>query len=358
MEEIMCNLIMADVGHGLSLACSVQGISNFHVDCGGEDKKGEDKKRERAFSNLRDNNPKFFILSHFHSDHYNALTVPLKGGSPQKLNIKELYFPRIPDMPQREEFLKCLLAMNTFILGGDSGSMEFDLINLFDKINNKSFSTRPLSQGDVIENGIEILWPPKHISEYKNKEKVNKKVQEAIKKFNEAKNKNSKLKEIYEKINDGLINQYLEPQENYNRDSDTHNIGENEKLDKEFDKAEIKEANKALKEAANYFSIAFKIDERMLFMGDLEESNIGKVLSDLKYGSYHILIAPHHGTHWNNKFNNFRFHFTLASLGNKYGFVNLCKFKNISERVCVTCFCGDIEIPCFYKGYRCCMYHM
>ncbi|NMD00212.1 MAG: hypothetical protein GYA62_10885 [Bacteroidales bacterium] len=326
---------MADVGHGLSLALQFYDF-NFHIDCGG------DKNRyKKAYLNLLCNNPKVFILSHFHSDHYNAL-VYAKNKKLPNANIEKLYFPRIPEsVKEKEHFLKCLFVMNFITLGDVTGSMELDLINLIQSLSDRTINFKPVSQGDIIENGIEILWPPKDILMYGKD--VNKEVIKAIEEFETVKENNEFLKEIYKIINVDTYfrewsseyrNNYFESKMRYYKEID------------EKTKKKIKKLNKTFRKVANYFSLAFRLDNDILFMGDLEESDIGIILENIEKDDnhYRVLITPHHGTHWNDNFYKFQFKYAISSEGSKYfGYLNP-RFGKISFCFKCTYLCEDIII--------------
>lgn len=345
---------MADVGHGLSLAFQFYD-SNFHIDCGG------DKNRyKKAYLNLLCNDPEIFILSHFHSDHYNALAYAKNNKLP-KTNIEKLYFPRIPDgIIKKTEFLRCLLTINYFILGNKTGSMELDLINLIQSLSNRIINFKPVSQGDIIENGIEILWPPRRLVE----ENINSQVKNAIAEFERIKKRYPVLDEIYEKIK---TDNYFQ-EGNFKADDNKNNLDNtsNKNLNniEIYIYKEIRELNKTFRKVANYFSVAFRLDNDILFMGDLEESDIGIILENIeKDGNhYRVLITPHHGTHWNDNFYKFHFKYAISSEGSKYFGYLKPGFGRVSSCFKCTYLCGDIALSdlCPFKNncnnfcFKCC----
>ncbi len=75
----------------------------------------------------------------------------------------------------------------------------------------------------------------------------------------------------------------------------------------------VVKAHEKLRRAANHLSLSLFEDNRLLFMGDAESSQIIRRVSDLKSAgrtTFYAFVTPHHGTHWHNSLNvDFR-HFT------------------------------------------------
>jgi len=362
---------VSDVGDGLALGIKANNDEIIQVDCGSG---ANVRKSKIAFDKgLKRFDPDYFILSHFHLDHYNGL---IEGALNNKnsFNIKELYFPRIPDFDKKEEFLICLFAMNKYLLGDRSGIMEYDLIETIKKLNNsnRKFKIQALSRGDEIFVGntkIKVLWPPKKFT----KNKLLKSVRDALESFENALEKDDRLREIYEDIKknnniDDINSKYLNDEEkvvnNYNADNEVERKEQNDNEEKDLNaeeepielKGDIYKANKKLRIVANRLSLAFMIDEHFLFMGDLESTEINEVinqLEDKKKLFFPILMTPHHGTHRSQKlFKKLKIKLALSSIGKKLIKGLNARYSDISDFHLFTYLLGDICVSstkkCFY----------
>jgi hypothetical protein len=79
-------------------------------------------------------------------------------------------------------------------------------------------------------------------------------------------------------------------------------------------------ANAALRKAANHLSVVFCEGDKLLFMGDLESSEIHQVCSDLSgqgRSAFDVVIAPHHGTHWHRDLAGIHAKIVAASAGRR-----------------------------------------
>ena len=191
----MISLRMADVGDGLAVGIRTISGHRIQIDCGSQQAFGS----ETALFKMLDHDPCDFFLSHFHSDHYNGL-FRWRSKHHDELNIERVYFPRIPDLPEKNVLLKAIFAINQWTLRGKTGIMEADFLKTLRRINSISPKHRLLSEGDVVQVGssvLEILWPPRSIGE--NAE-LRGAVRKAIEEFEDALQADEKLKVIYEKI--------------------------------------------------------------------------------------------------------------------------------------------------------------
>jgi len=365
----MISVYVADVGSGLCIALRTISGESVQIDC------GDDCDGIKAFSKLSRILPDIFILSHFHCDHYNGLLQAMNKPMVFFGWIREVYYPPIPDFPEirdvaiemgiediRVEFMCDIMAMNARVFGSETGIMEYDFLKGIYELNRrKDFNYRSVAKGDVINiNGsvFEVLWPPRVISSnVRGHEKISKTVIDAIEAFRKAIDEDEELRRIYGKIKENKTFLGLLTKEEggvYNKKIATESRSDRLTIDK--DKRElpksVQEANKKLRDVANYLSLVFYEDNRLLFMGDAKEQVIRNVVRDLVeekgHSHFYVLIAPHHGTYWDNSLRRLHSIYTVISVGN-------CKnklhqkvrpeFKEISGIVLTTYLNGDIRIP-------------
>jgi len=337
----MIKLYVPNIGDGLSAGLLSINYNTILLDCGSQNhpilayKKG-----------LLNVMPNVFILSHFHADHYNGLFEGLKH--PGTFSISDVYYPRIPDFKDRNEYLLCLFAINHRPFGSSSGSMEYDFLNTLSKLNKIPFSKHGISQGDIINlngNHVFTLWPPKIFDQ----DTILKSIKNAITDFYEAMAEDSILNDIYKKLQDTNI---VHPYINETTEFISNNIDNNKYFS--YDKREIpyitQKANKSLKKVANRISLAFYIDTDLLFMGDLESTEIRYVIDILienNRNMFYSIITPHHGTHWDKSLNNIYSVNTISSIGDKLFRFAKKEFINVSKYSFFTYLQGDIYIPSY-----------
>lgn len=346
---------VTDVGNGLCMALCTASNKVIQIDCGSRqfDEKiafdGLEKIIKQYFS------PDIFILSHFHIDHYCGISYA-NSLNPLSLylDIKKVYYPRIPDFKEKEDFLCCMFAMNARVFGGETGVMEYDFLNSLRKINHSDFEYESVSQGETLKiNGtsFEILWPPQLI--YNKTLRV---VEQAIKSFKKACEEDKETKRLYEQVKeDGIFREYL-----VNDVNKMYKYRENIRIDDQQKRKElpevVQEANRLLRSAANHLSLAFFEDDKLLFLGDTEAFEIKRIVEYLgKKGEkdFSVLITPHHGTHWHKTLKTIKCDYAIASNGASMCFGMRTEFKEISEHCLATFVNGDIMIP-IEKSYEPC----
>jgi len=127
-------MFVAVVGDGLSMAVHTFFGEVVHIDCGSQ--YGNETALnglERTYSYI--SSPDIFILSHYHKDHYNGLLyASIKQQRIDKFRIREVYYPRIPEFREREEFLLKLdinynmdLSKDQSFVSNNSVSKSLDL---------------------------------------------------------------------------------------------------------------------------------------------------------------------------------------------------------------------------------------
>jgi len=295
-----------------------------------------------------------FLLSHFHLDHYNGFKeiCPL-----YIFPLKDVFFPRIPEnMPYYTEF-KIMLLTDWIIRGNN---LFVEILHQILKHSNKNVNIHLVSQGDVfLHNGhaYEVLWPPKQF-DATQKELTNS-VKEAISKFDKVKMGNPQFKELYDKL--CVLNLDVN-EDNGKLYYDKESFSELEKLVNEYreeqsksitDTDNYKEFNKSLREAANRLSIAFRQEDNVLFLGDLESHELKIVAGNLENKNqlfYDFLVAAHHGTHWNRALSKIECENCLVSVGETLISDVSIEYKTIATKFYMTSLMGDIILckkgPC------------
>lgn len=341
----MRSVYVADVGDGLCLA--LQTISNevVQIDCGG-------KNSRIAFYGLNNIVGRllhldYFVLSHFHVDHYNGLLYA--SAHPVKdlpFGIREVYYPRIPEFRDSEKFFKCLITMNARVFGAETGVREYDLLRTIGRLNKIPFRHRPLTKGDFINingSGFEVLWPPAVIDDRRSLSVIAR----ALRDFETALEEDEETKSLYDRISQEDLWVYLEGGEGRKineRDRQIFPTWKERKLP-----PIVKKANKSLADAANHMSLVLCEDNRFLFLGDAEGFEIKQITDELISSGrrdFYVLITPHHGTHWHRSLTNLRCVWAIASNGKKLH-AKMKPFKFISQRTLTTFVNGEIMIPAY-----------
>jgi beta-lactamase superfamily II metal-dependent hydrolase len=332
-----------DVGDGMAVGIKTVGGQRIQIDCGSQ--QGPNDTLTEAIERI---SPNIFVLSHFHADHYNGLLFD--RGLPSPLApVRSVFFPRIPRFSDRDQFIRCLFAVNERILGGVSGSMEMDFLNLLSRVSEFSFTYRALSAGDTFGFSgslFHVLWPPRTIS-YVATLKV---IRRAIEDFNAAIEEDRDLRIIYEGMEDREARQVYsgeqEEDHHYQPRRGMRAVTARPPL-KDLPLTTIR-AIKSLRAAANHFSLAFREDNRLLFLGDLENHELNQVTTTLDTEGIHrfnLLITPHHGTHWHSSLSKLECFTALSTVGPRLFRRLRAEYKEIAEQWFVTHLTGDIRIP-------------
>lgn len=331
-----------DIGDGLSGAIYTHTGRTIQIDCGSQ------QNAVAAFEKgMNRVNPNYFILSHFHTDHYNGLFVGVRDK--RKFDIEKAIIPIIPKFPERKEFIHCLMAINTRVLGGRSGSMDYDFLTVMNQLSCNNIAYRRVKKGDEVVLGgehFQVLWPPAVLSD----RGILVSVKKALDAFNKAKSEDEVLKKIYEELEDSsVLRAYLvndDPEEiNINRENDHIQW-----LDIERNNIPTitKNANEALRGVANRLSLAFRADSQLLFLGDMEANEINQVVEDLENDlrlRFAVLLTPHHGTHWGHGMGKLRIAVAISSVGDKLFKHVKPDYKNIARRHLLTHIEGEVLFP-------------
>lgn len=346
----MMSVYVPDVGDGLAAGIHTLDGTRIQIDCGSQ----HDEKAAYSKGLCRIE-PEVFFLSHFHADHYNGL---LHANHPRPwpwLAIRQAFYPRIPVFRERTTFLRCMLAMDHWLMGDTSGSMAADFLSVLSRINRTPFMYRSLSMGDTVTVGgsqYDVLWPPARVED----DAILDVIATAIRDFNSAAEEDENLRRILERIDDGEEMLHYMPEEGEsgelpgckersNRIDDIPHPRTRKNLPES-----VRKANDSLREAANHLSLAFHEDNKLLFLGDLEAHEIRHVvrlLADKKRDHFFATITPHHGTHWHRDLRNIHTCCAISSVGDRL-FRHLSpEYKSIADTCFITHLNGDVEVPAF-----------
>lgn len=344
------NICMCDVGDGLNLYID----NNMMVDFGGEEEKLKFYYRHRCcgFTSYI-KYIETFILSHFHKDHYNGLF--LENIKPRSFYLNNVYYQGIPIIVDENgdnihtKFFSYLMAINHYMLGDQSGVASADLISRLQQLSRKTFKFSPLFKGDTFTHNTrkyEVLWPPRIL---KTDDKIVAKIKTAIEDFENAKKVDKKLGELAEKYHE-IAEKYAcnsEYTDEKKYEYPYESMQKAESQSKEDDKVFyeqlngenihklVKTANSSLRAAANDLSLAFKTTENeLLFMGDLETSQINILCEELKGEDFKVFVTPHHGTHSGVKMKQISSKIALSSVGKLYkGYLENKYLKDVSNHL-------------------------
>ena len=357
---MMENFFMNDVGSALNCAVRRNQSYQFMIDMGAMNRKG---------MNLRHSKPYItdaFLLSHYHYDHYNGI-----GKQKLQFDLKDVYLPKMPKIliscgssNLSTRFLTSLMSFAIYKIGMYLVDYILCLLRSRGGLN---FKVHYVSKEDNIVYGkrrYEVLWPPCQLEE---KETINS-VTKAVESYETLKEKYPILKhteaigyemqnmfDLFSKyehqqqlVNDGIL------EEAFYRIMGSFRMLEGERYDSPeeklaFESDELfKEANDSLRKAANHLSIAFRQEDNILFLGDLEERELGIVCAELiekEQTRYNILIAPHHGTHWHETMKHLKCDYALASVGNDLAkTIKISELSSISRCLLRTDCYGEINI--------------
>lgn len=288
------------------------------------------------------------VLSHFHYDHYSLLLQ--KCPYWRHLRFENLYIPAVPSqMPASAQPLVTtfLLALQLVTIYKLSKMVRTPFANIFNRCNNIT----TLSEGDSFTLGnskLNVLWPPKNITAKwwgqmaKDFVDVGVLYDDIIQQSSDIKEFSGSLSQDVEMLcqKDTLLSYLTDKIENWKQ----HIVPT---IDSSLAE-KMENLSVAVGRAANHFSLAFD-SEDMLFLGDLEETELNIVCPKKTKSKYNILVAAHHGTHYSTELLNLDVTTAIASVGLKLLNGKTAKiagkvYKGISQDFKQTAKCGDIYL--------------
>lgn len=275
--------------------------------------------------------PKTIILSHFHSDHYNGLFALNNSCCIPSGGVENFYYPKMPQIlgtnavsPLLIELLKAVVTLNIALSFTVSKQLQ-ELYTLLEVLIKRSPNSRisfiPVntSSPDICVNShkIEILWPEATIDQSLNTQTISDflsdfyrllEQSEAIRVINIfVQNLSEQTRNFQNEFS--LTNDLLEAWR--------RNIIEISVIDGVSLNTALLLHNKA-KDILNQWSIAFRTDDDILFLGDLNASQINSVCENINPPyKLDIIVAAHHGTHKGQRLFGLHTNVTLASIGRR-----------------------------------------
>jgi ribonuclease BN (tRNA processing enzyme) len=320
-----------------------------------------------SFSNSRD-----ILISHYHQDHYNGIHEFKKYGLPF---FRKMYVPYIDFTAKYSKQLlysMCLLEATSDLL-----KIPFNMMKNFSSLFLEEYAQEKFTihRKDILENikdstgsVAEVIWPPKQIYDRESKALcifINR--LESVLHKHELGNAIKKTKKYFSELEKQITqkkfssldsdNKNLEDQE----ENKTYDINEisctmeyNEEKEKTDDSKNIKAAFSKLRNAVKTFlnalSIVLKIDNKVIWMGDVTEEVL-KILSKDIEGDYVYFKLPHHGTIDISHLNISTSKFVVSlSDGNKYKTININNIKKALDN-CTYILCTDGHRNCYYNFF-------
>jgi hypothetical protein len=348
---------MLDVGDGLCSALIRGNGNNVVIDWGAQ---GPAQLAAEAWHRMAHVDSSFapdaFILSHYHSDHYNGLrwAASRPGRFPEWRRVTNVFGPGLPDIPDSRAFYLAYLAMSLRILGATTGLMELDfLLSSFDRLAPSSVVRyHRLFQGESFMIGsyqYECIWPPRSVKG----PNVHARISRALNLFRRALDEDSELRDLYFSLDDhidGVLERFRSTERtnsNVVRQRSMPDLGEVSLNHAKLPQS-VTDANKALKGIANELSLGFREGSRLAFFGDIDCSQLGSVVDYLeksKTTEFGVIIAPHHGTMWDKSLMQLRSDRVMISIGDKLWRNYQKDLRRVGRQVDITRVSGDLVVP-------------
>lgn len=304
------------------------------------------------------------IFTHYHEDHYNGFIQNISHTKP-KYNFSMVYYPKMPHLlgtnsvdPQLVNILIYLISagISKQLVSSQYHSL-YDLFNALLNNNAKALCFIPVAEGDTIQSGgynIDILWPRKASNG------MNRRIYEVIDDiYTDAQRQIPLLRKLHAFVNTTLRTATNSFQTEFVLDTNFIEQNQHALVDiqtaglsyRQFQLLNL--VTKKTTDILNKWSIAFKTNDDILCLGDLNATQINNICSDLinRHHQTHfdILMAAHHGTHKGFMLKKLFVANVIASVGNKLvhtkTFVNASQiYKKISKKYSNTLSQGDIQI--------------
>ena len=237
-------------------------------------------------------------VSHLHRDHYCGLLEPLPNVR-EHVELVLARFPRIDDAPAvGPEFLARLMAYSS--LDPSHGPLDIDLVTRLRRIY-PGLRLRLVSRGarfNAADTQWKVLWPKASVS---LGQRGLTDVKNAIKAYDEAAEKDERLRERLDQIRDNelfekLVESIVEPRAEEESPTDETRPDESglpDEMEKDGGKL-LTRAGTLLGKAANHLSLVAVSREHILLTGDASRQAMKQALKNDCY-ECSVVVTPHHG---------------------------------------------------------------
>ena len=270
-------------------------------------------------------NPTELIISHFHYDHINGFEKFYGNGNlTYPFRFNHIYYPKMPQMagtnavsPILVKLLVRVITLNLQII------LSHTMLNLYNFINTMlrqrvGIIFKPINDADTLFIGnknIDILWPEHNISSIRNTTITN-----FVNIFNDTMKVDDSLREIYNFVQDHLMQDTNNLQDELILSEELINNWTNNLVNTQVSTHShniLNLYNTKIKDVLNKYSLAFKVDNEILFLGDLTKKPMNNTVNKLNgQNNYDIVIAAHHGTCCGKKFEEkIKANYCIASIG-------------------------------------------
>jgi hypothetical protein len=278
--------------------------------------------------------PVTVVVTHLHADHFNGLTHLAQVGLQLAKGTLTLVMARLPRHPEMVAFVTRFYALE-LVLGEVSGIPDLDFANALIALSPTGFDRLPRSRGEQFKAAgqtFDVLWPPRYLGPG-----VSKKVFAAVEAFDALAAKDPGIAASLERVRqeESIMNTLKSDDSDsgaLSGDEADANEPSSDEVDTEISEgedggaylhagprpghvhsydprlnAEVRDAARAFREAANYMSLVFATPGRHLMSwGDAPQSVVKRIAKEESLGGarselgswprLHVALAPHHGS--------------------------------------------------------------
>ena len=294
---------MSDVGHGTCILVRSEDFSGLLVDCGAIRPQRYCQVPEWIETYIPMTNICGFVISHFHSDHYNLFPC---FDSPQRL-FSKVYVPDLPASGPAQQISRAIMEFVTLASKVDFRNYRI-LPDIFNLLKRKPIPRRKGQTIREAKSTFYVFWPDIDHRRLK-KTLIIKKAREMRKRM---KSFVHKYKMPTEFDADNLVEQFFEFLTRKEGSEPT------EPLEREQVKKILCGLEKDFKDLGDHLSLAFKSYDnkektKFLFLGDLSSEILSSISISRRSYTYDVIQAAHHGTRFGKSLENLSTRYLLVS---------------------------------------------
>lgn len=246
---------------------------------------------------------KDILISHYHGDHFKGIGAFKRYGLPFFRNMYLPYIDFDATYTNRCLYAVCLLSATAELL-----RIPFTLLKNYSSLFVDNYAQKYIlvGRGDPLSDirdssggDAEVLWPPKQIyGKSKALEEFIDKLEDALRK-QDHEDAIEKTKKYFSKLKQEIQSREFSSLNTESQEKEERDINEIFNIEGPNNRKELKGAFKELKKAVKGFldalSIIFRINNKIVWMGDVNKDVIAILKDDLK-GDIEWFKLPHHGT--------------------------------------------------------------